>query len=189
MKNRIDVFWIDKSNGIINNPTLLKQIQQTIPEIQQLELTYNENRKPFLKHNPIYHISISHTKTKTLLAISQQPLGIDIEIIEPGQTKNNQQTVQNFFAPKEKKKLAQKSKPQSFYILWTRKEALIKLLETYLSEEFLNINVLPNKITYQNQKISFNTITKFPNHVISVATFTKFHFSNQVIFHSGESLQ
>ncbi len=46
-----------------------------------LELAHTSKGKPYLPEYPDIHISISHTKGRVGLALSQEPIGIDIEVL------------------------------------------------------------------------------------------------------------
>ncbi len=79
---------------------------------------YGPHGKPFLKEGP--HFNLSHTKGLVVCAISQQPVGVDVELrdrrVRPG-------LLQRYFTPEEQ---AYATTPQRFLELWTRKEAFLK---------------------------------------------------------------
>ncbi len=49
----------------------------------QIEFTTNIYGKPFFIYNPYIHFNISHTGNYVVCAISDEPVGIDIELIKP----------------------------------------------------------------------------------------------------------
>jgi len=106
------------------------------------EIIFNkgENGKPFLKNFPSFHFNISHTKNAVLIAVSDSPIGTDIEIIRPYDEKLLK-VAKRFFLPKEFEYIAIEEGRQSnrFFEIWTRKEAYAKYLGTGL---FTNVDVM-----------------------------------------------
>ena len=51
--------------------------------IDMPEIGRAENGKPYFPGRPDIHFSLSHTKTHVLAAISDRPVGVDIETIRP----------------------------------------------------------------------------------------------------------
>lgn len=86
---------------------------------------YNEHGAPYLEDGPYF--SISHSKRGIAVAISDEPIGIDIEAIRP----LNEGLVQKTMNPQEQAQIAVAANPaQEFIRLWTRKEAYVKMLGT-----------------------------------------------------------
>ena len=86
---------------------------------------YNEHGAPSLPDGPYF--SISHSKLGIAVAISDEPIGIDIEAIRP----LNEGLVQKTMNPQEQAQIAAAANPaQEFIRLWTRKEAYVKMLGT-----------------------------------------------------------
>ena len=86
---------------------------------------YNEHGAPSLPDGPYF--SISHSKRGIAVAISDEPIGIDIEAIRP----INEGLVQKTMNPQEQAQIAAAANPaQEFIRLWTRKEAYVKMLGT-----------------------------------------------------------
>ena len=86
---------------------------------------YNEHGAPYLAVGPYF--SISHCKQGIVVAVSETPIGIDIEAIRP----LNEGLVQKAMNPQEQVQIAAAANPeQEFIRLWTRKEAYVKMLGT-----------------------------------------------------------
>ena len=86
---------------------------------------YNEHGAPYLAVGPYF--SISHCKQGIVVAVSETPIGIDIEAIRP----LNEGLVQKAMNPQEQAQIAAAANPeQEFIRLWTRKEAYVKMLGT-----------------------------------------------------------
>ncbi len=81
--------------------------------------------KPYTESAPV-HFSISHSKNIAVCAISDKPVGIDIEFIRDV----NLNIAKRQFAPDEIRYVFEKwdLTKQRFFEVWTRKEAYVKLL-------------------------------------------------------------
>ncbi|WPY01912.1 Phosphopantetheinyl transferase N-terminal domain protein (plasmid) [Candidatus Trichorickettsia mobilis] len=96
---------------------------------QNIEFTYNEYGKPFLKnnsHNIQFNMSHSHGVIAYIITLNYQ-VGIDIELHDD--SLNIQELIDLIFTQAEYKfftTLKDKEKLKFFYNLWTKKESLIK---------------------------------------------------------------
>lgn len=93
-------------------------------DIKDIEFSYTKNGKPYLKDNENIHFSISHSKDYVSVALSDNPIGIDIERIRPvtlsfAKRVLNEDEFQAFINAADK--------DSEFIKFWTRKEAVIKL--------------------------------------------------------------
>ena len=96
---------------------------------KELKFLENEYGKPFLADRAHIHFNISHTKNYVACALSDEPVGIDIEQIKP----ENPKIAERFFSPAERAYIAannrandKNSKMVAFYEVWTKKESRIK---------------------------------------------------------------
>lgn len=100
--------------------------------------------KPYLKKFPDIHFNLSHSEEIALCAISNNPVGIDVEYLNKNIDYVN--IAKRFFSPDEiiKTKL-------DFFTLWTQKEAYLKSqgkgiaggLEAEISKEFAMTHFVP----------------------------------------------
>lgn len=93
----------------------------------QIQVNYLEKGKPVLvdQAGEIIqpHISWSHSKKAVAVAVSREPVGVDVEWIGVYQEK----IARKYFSQTEWEHLEQsEQKEQEFYKLWTRKEAFVK---------------------------------------------------------------
>ena len=95
---------------------------------------YNEHGAPYLEDGPYF--SISHCKQGIAVAVSDTPIGIDIETIRP----LNEGLVHKAMNLQEQAQIATAANPaQEFIRLWTRKEAYVKMQGTGIISEMHNI--------------------------------------------------
>lgn len=85
---------------------------------------YLEGGKPVLRNNPDIHFNISHCRIAVAVAVSDEPIGIDIETIRP----YKDDLARHVLSDSEYESVVSSSKPDVEFIkLWTRKEAVLKL--------------------------------------------------------------
>lgn len=100
------------------------RIHQEIPTTQPIFL-YNEHGAPSIENGP--YISISHCKNGIAVAVSNKPIGIDIEVVKP----LKEELVRKTMNPKEQELILQDEQPDwQFIRLWTQKEAYLKMIGT-----------------------------------------------------------
>ena len=86
---------------------------------------YNDYGAPYIEGGPYF--SISHCKTAIAVAVSENPIGIDIEVIRTFKPELMRKTM----SPAEQQRITSSATPdQEFIRLWTQKEALLKLQGT-----------------------------------------------------------
>lgn len=88
---------------------------------------YNEHNKPMLTDFPEIHFSISHCKKAILVAVSDHPVGVDVEAIRPVSEALIRRTMNEC----EAKEILSAAHPEiRFAEYWTKKEAVVKLRGT-----------------------------------------------------------
>ena len=93
-------------------------------DIKNIRFKYNENGKPYLSGRNDIFFNISHSEDYIAVAISDEPVGIDIEKIKPV----NLSVIKRVLNPEELKVIEKAEDDDSEFIkLWTKKEAVIKL--------------------------------------------------------------
>jgi len=134
-------FFRDASNALLGDILARIEICRVTGLInKQLEFSANAYGKPFLKNNTHIHYNISHAGHYVALAISNQPVGIDIEVIKHIDLK----IAERFFAPDEAiyvLSMQDDSHTQRFFEVWTKKESRIKWEGRGLSKELPSFSV------------------------------------------------
>jgi 4'-phosphopantetheinyl transferase len=88
----------DRDCFIVGRGTLRQILSQyTAQSPQQLQFTYGQKGKPALAGHPL-QFNLSHSQDLSLVAVSQYPLGVDLEYIRPFPVR---QLPQRFFHPQE----------------------------------------------------------------------------------------
>jgi len=134
------------SHGILRK--ILSQYLTTPPET--ICFVRDEFGKPVLETNPKdLKFNLSHSEDMALFAFTRSyPIGVDIEYIHP--IKDIQLIAKSFLSSEEMKaflKLPKNIQPDSFFRVWTRKEALTKAIGTGITVplEQLEVGVNPEE--------------------------------------------
>ena len=107
-----------------------------ISPTEKPQFEYGEHGKPFIKDHPI-HFNISHCKRGIAVAVSPSPIGIDIESIQRG---INESLVKRVMNEAEREEIVNHKQPKlDFTRLWTRKEAVLKLRGTGLTDQMQDV--------------------------------------------------
>lgn len=114
---RIKIF---KDTAEEKNDRLLRRHRQ-LEKLGAKNISYLPNGKPVAEN---CFVSISHSKGKCAVCVSDREVGIDIESITD---RNFERTVEKTFSEKEKEYYFKNKSAQSFYEIWTRKEAYSKI--------------------------------------------------------------
>ncbi len=95
---------------------------------------YNEHGAPYLAVGPYF--SISHCKQGIAVAVSDSPIGIDIEAIRP----LNESLVRKTMNSQEQTRIFSSAHPEVEFIrLWTQKEAYVKMQGTGIISDLHDI--------------------------------------------------
>ena len=112
------------------------------------EFTYGEHGKPYLKNYPDWNFNISHCKNAVCCVLSKEEVGVDIE--EIGEYKEG---LAAYVSNEKELKMLHDSDNQAddFYKLWTRKEAVFKMLGSGITNDIKN--VLDNDVVIDTYRI------------------------------------
>ncbi len=111
---------------------------------QDITFRRDHNGKPYAEGLDI-HFSLSHSANLAVCAISDKPVGIDVEKVRSV----NMRVAQKWFTPKEQYYIfSDKRKIQKrFFEIWTKKEAYVKRLGTGICE-FPSFDVTQDSSVY-----------------------------------------
>ena len=132
------------------------------------KILYQSNGKPsFAKYGR--HISISHTQGYVVIAVSDSPIGVDIEL----SGRNAFAVAKSFLQPQELDILAASSSPcDEALVLWSAKEAAFKLASdrvAVLKEIGITMNANNYTVTYPDGATAKCDVFISDDFVLSVA--------------------
>ncbi len=116
---------------------------------------------PFLK-GVDGKVSISHKRKYLTIAVSDSPVGVDIERIDPKPTVFK-------IASKYFGETVEKDDYNAFYLSWTRKEAYGKLYEKGISKEVLGMDHSADTMITDDGNTIYFTSYKFDDYIVTVA--------------------
>lgn len=160
------IYIFKKKHQKINDwHTNLSTILSRDYNINDYNLFYNEDGKPFLKDFNLY-FNVSHSGSLTVIGVSSFDLGVDLEIIK--ERKFIEKIVNKVFNNQEKEEFEKKTDEEQinyFSNIWTKKEAYTKLIGTGMKKYFQNVP--PDYDKY----IETLNISIEDNYYLSIATF------------------
>lgn len=116
--------------------------------ISSADIVTNENGKPYLSGNEAY-FNISHSCGAVICAVSDKPIGIDIEYIDHRSSERLRALANRYFTKNEAEYfLKSGSEAEAFYRIWTRKEAYCKLHGFSLADSLSHDTVNDKTSTY-----------------------------------------
>lgn len=126
-RKKIDAFRFRKDKNLSLGAGVLLDAALKGYGLTEREMIYGEtgNHKPVFLNAPEIHFNISHSGTMVILAVSDAPVGCDIEKTGKADLKISRR----FFTENEHARLLELSEgPQDelFYRLWTMKESYMK---------------------------------------------------------------
>ncbi len=137
-----------KRNCVLAYLLLCRALREEYGIADQPTFVIGEHGKPALAKYPHIHFNLSHCRTAVVCAVSDSPVGIDIESLE---RKTSDSLVSYTMNNEEQRQIAGSGK-HTFFRLWTMKEALVKLRGTGLQESIPDLLLPANTID-----ISFTT--------------------------------
>lgn len=121
---------------------LMAALQELGGPMPPLEITCSEAGKPALQDGPAF--SLSHSGERVLCALSDEPVGADLQQLRP----YNPALVRRFFSKEEAAWLEeQQEQDLAFSLLWSLKESYVKFLGSGIAETHLDsftVRVLPD---------------------------------------------
>ncbi|MFC1569193.1 4'-phosphopantetheinyl transferase family protein [bacterium] len=133
-ENAYQVLWAD---------LLIRALMMECTGLANHKIVFGKNRfnKPFLQTDPSIHFNLSHSGEWILCAVDTQPVGVDIEKIEPIQSgliplALSSHETETYNA------LSSQERSGYFYSIWTAKESYLKTIGT-------GLDCLPNTLSVQ----------------------------------------
>lgn len=130
----------DKRRSLGAELLLEKMLREAgFPEMaEKRSVSYSDRGKPYFPGNPVY-FSLSHSGNRVMCAVSDKPVGCDIEQIDTKKT-DCTALARRFYNERESWKLEETVRKQPngddaavmFFTLWTQKEAYAKCTDTPL---------------------------------------------------------
>lgn len=159
--------WEDQHAFVFGRLLLMECLNKIgISKNAVLDIKYNEFGKPFL--NDDIDFNISHSGNYVVCAIGKKvKLGIDLETVTGIDFKD----YEHIMTEKEWYKINLSEFPlKSFFRFWTMKESVIKAEEKGLSLPVLDINIIDNKATHDNNLWNLTELALNDNICTCIAT-------------------
>lgn len=109
-----------------------------------ITLGYTKYGKPYWTEIPDCFFSVSYSQNRILFVQHDTAVGADLERLRPAKLN----TARHFFAPAEYNAVMQSSNPdRTFFEIWTKKEAYVKMLGTGLNTPLTSFNIFEDELS------------------------------------------
>ncbi|MDQ8005661.1 MAG: 4'-phosphopantetheinyl transferase superfamily protein [Pedobacter sp.] len=133
---------------------------------QEIDFIFHEHKKPTVIG---IEFNISHTGDYVLIAISPKAVGIDVEYLN--REFDFKSILDITFSKKEIDFIGDKDvDPTNFYVMWTRKEALLKASGEGVSDNLHLIECLDEHLEREKEVFKMRTFMIEDSYVASIAT-------------------
>lgn len=139
---------------------MLAELLQTEFGIGAFRIEVGEHGKPYLADHPEIHFNISHCRKAIAVAVSDRPVGIDVESFR---SFGNGLLEKTMNADEKAEILASGVPEETFAAYWTRKEAVFKLIGTGITDDLHGI--------LTNKTVIHTDIYREKGYAVSVAVF------------------
>ncbi|MCO5388442.1 4'-phosphopantetheinyl transferase superfamily protein [Desulfosporosinus sp.] len=136
------LYFLEKENAISYSEIFTRKVLGKCLDVDgsSLSICINEFGKPYLRDYPNIHYNISHKKGAIVCAVSDEPVGVDIERAK----KFNKRIAERFFTQNELNYIFtdRRNQDKRFAKIWTRKEAYVKWKGKGMMIPFKSFDVL-----------------------------------------------
>ena len=150
---------IKDRNRFIICRALLKLILsiKTGLKINDIHFKKDENKKPHLISDRSIHFNVSHSEDYAIIAVANHQIGVDVEFIS--RNFEYQDILSHVFSDFEiNTVLSAKNSKNTFYKLWTRKEAFVKATGDGITDSLKNIPAIDG-----HHSLTQNLLGEFEN--------------------------
>ena len=115
---------------------MLAELLQKEFDLNDFRVDVGDHGKPFLTDHPDIHFNISHCRNAIAVAVSDRPVGLDVESFRRFGDGLLDKTMNDF----ERAEILESANPEeTFAAYWTRKEAVFKLMGTGITDNLHGI--------------------------------------------------
>ena len=141
-------------------------LEKAFGDFKENDIKLTPTGKPFMEGKDFF--SYSHSGDYVVLCTSNiSEVGIDIEKIESKRIRIDEK----LFSKKEIE-FINKNPIVNFFMIWTKKESLLKLTgEGLKTLTLLNIELLNDTFTYNNKSV-FQTTELFDDHIVTISSYS-----------------
>ena len=155
----IKIFYADKS--AYETDAALKYILSNHYGIKNAVILRGPNGKPFVENAP--HFSVTHTKEKLFIAFSDNPIGLDAELLS---REIDYLPILKKFPKRERTEIKNQ---KDFLTHWVIKESAIKYWGTTLAQSLQKLAFINNHLYYEEKELPLTPqIVEFENHLMCI---------------------
>lgn len=168
-------FEADRRLGLGAGILLDKALREQGYQEAELLCEYNEQGKPFYKELPDFHFNLSHSGDYAVIALSDKPVGVDIE--KRGKLDEKKiRLAKKFFHPAEFELLKAADREEQeklFYQVWTLKESYAKAVGRGIGISFSSFCTSPREQSFSMEseelcKVRFCQYDLIPGYALAL---------------------
>ncbi|NPD46264.1 MULTISPECIES: 4'-phosphopantetheinyl transferase superfamily protein [unclassified Lentimicrobium] len=160
VQQKVDTFRFpaDKQRSLMGDLMVRKFYSQKLNQNpKEIDFEYTEHQKPLLKNVDGEYFNISHSGNYVVVAFSDKPVGIDVELIK----KDRRNIAERFFTPSEIIDMnaagTEEEQIKYFYQLWTLKESYMKAIGDGLTMSLSSFSFAKNEEGYYLSKSKYGS--------------------------------
>ncbi len=135
-KMRAYFHFQSRKESVVSFRLLQKALKEVFDMDEDIAFEFNEHGKPLLAGHQNIHFNISHCKQAVAVAVSTSPIGVDVESFG----RYREMVARHVLNEDEMTAVLGSENPdETFTALWTRKEAVLKLVGTGVSTFMKNV--------------------------------------------------
>ena len=172
------IFYTDKS-AYPDSQTAVKHVLSERFNLKSAAIERNEHGKPFLVNGKELSLffSVSHTKNRLFIALSDENVGIDAEDCN---RQIDYLPIIKRFSPEERKEILS---PADFLRHWVAKESAIKWLGGSIAHDLQKLRFVENRLYYGEIEIPVNLVFhSFENYILAICSERDFSSAEWIAF-------
>ncbi len=165
-----------------NNLSLLLA-KYAIKDVYKIDATilYNHYGKPVVKDYNDIHFNITHSGDYIICAVSDYPIGIDLEKIEEIEVLD---LAKSYFTKEEYQQLLKEINPiNKFFELWTIKESYLKFKGVGLKGKLNSFSIQDNMILENGSVAYFKQYNLHPQYKLTICSSCDYFKSQFILVH------
>ncbi len=158
-RERIGRFRVesDRIRGTVGAFLIRRMAKKAFPD-EEIAIARTQNGKPYVSGKDGYEFSLSHSGDMVVLAVSEVPVGVDVELVK----EKNWRIFHRFLTKKEMTMIEEAEDPEGkFFEVWTIREAFSKEEGQGLQifDDDFTVDYDKRSITYGDKELYFDRIS------------------------------
>ena len=150
---KIVLYYTDRYCGKGSHQLLMRaaSLYSSLP-VDSFQIVSILGKKPYFSNYPEIHFSISHSENLWICAFAEDEVGVDVQILSSDRPWSK--LAERFFSTEEADTVKNANDTAStFSRIWSRKEAVVKLLGIGIEGSFATFSTLSDTLRFKDEDI------------------------------------